>query len=198
MATSQPETTPPGRIIDVMLDTETLDVSSQPVLLSIGGVARDAGGSEVLLPTEFHYLVNIDSCLKAGLKVSGGTIRWWMQQSDAARQALFAGKSSPLEIALNRLTTWFHAIRGTMTNKDQLQVWSYGAAADIVWLESAYRVIDQRHPWTYKEVRCLRTVVELAKQAGVSIPERPSGMVQHDALEDAKYQMQVLEAVRHG
>jgi hypothetical protein len=85
-----------------------------------------------------------------------------------------------------------------MTNQDRLQVWSYGAAADIVWLESAYRAIGQQHPWTYKEVRCLRTVVEVAKQAGVSIPERPSGMVQHDALEDAKYQMQVLEAVRHG
>lgn len=162
-----------------MIDLETMGVGAKPAILSIGVVAFDperyesaAGGG---VRGTFHFKVDLLSGILSGLDVDQSTIQWWREQSEEARAAIQKGASGSLAEALGALTVW---LRG----KKIEQVWANGPMSDILWLQSAYAAAGLDYPWTHRDPRCYRTLVEVA---GLTREERTEPTVAHDALADA-------------
>lgn len=111
---------------NVMVDLETLDNSPTSAIVSID----------------------------AGLTVSGETIRWWMNQSQQAREGTFQSKGAQsLTAVLADLAIWL---------PDSAKVWGNGASFDNAILSNAYRAVKLPTPWAFWNDRCYRTISALS------------------------------------
>lgn len=162
----------------VMLDTETLGLAVDSIIVSIGAVVFTENGVEGTgyWPVSLH---------QPNRTVSSSTVAWWMQQSDEARK-VFTEESVPLSQALKELASSFD--RDTW-------VWSNGADFDIPLLKNAYEELGLKAPWNYKNTRCFRTVRALYPEVVVS-----ENGVKHNALADAAWQANYLYSLsqQHG
>ena len=165
----------------IMFDTETLDTASTAVILSIAAVEFD----DKNLGRRFHARINIDSCLKHGLTVSGNTIEWWMDQSAEARK-IFRSAGLPLGRVLIDLATWLDW--GAVD-----EVWANGSDFDFPIIANAFRAIGAGNPpWAYFKIRDYRTIRKMyAKDVVTQAHVEP--LVKHDALEDAIAQALTLQ-----
>ncbi len=170
----------------VSIDLETMGNGPASAIVSIG--ACDVDG-----PGVFYRTVDLESSIQAGLKVDASTIVWWLQQSDAARQALQRAPVVALASALWDLAQWLvqpppdapYATRGATGYTGEL--WAYPASFDLVILENAYRAVGYSVPWHYRSGRCLRTLGSLRPDVPKAKAE-----VTHDALSDAQAQAKWL------
>jgi len=137
----------------VMIDIETLAQCSGAVITSIGAVRFDIKSGKRGY-YHFYENVNIDSCLDAGMKVEGGTIRWWMTNSDEARREI-AKIGKPIKEVLEKLACF-------LTPTDIL--WSNGLRFDIAKIEEAYRINNMKVPWDFHNERDVRTLVSFAPE----------------------------------
>jgi len=122
---------------DVMIDIETMGAISNSVIVSIGAVRFDMKSGKI--GPSFYVNVDIDSCLKHGLKVTGSTIKWWLTNSKEAREEV-AKNGVELNVALEEFSNFFL--------KDDC-VWSNGVRFDIALLEDAYIACDLTVPWNF-------------------------------------------------
>lgn len=167
----------------IMLDTETLDTASSAVILSIAAVEFD----DQNLGRRFHQRINVDSCLKHGLTVSGNTIEWWMEQSAEARK-IFCVPGLPLDRVLIDFATWID-----WSQVDE--VWTNGSDFDGPIIANAYRAIGAGNPpWAYYKLRDYRTIRKsYPKDLVKAMTVEP--LVAHNALEDAISQALTLQAL---
>jgi exodeoxyribonuclease VIII len=119
-------------------------------------------------------------------QVDGGTIVWWLQQSNEARLALCVGNVK-LREALLTFTDWYGG------DKD-VPVWGNGAAFDNVIVRQAYERLYLHAPWSHRADRCFRTLKNLFP--GVEPPEQ-SG-THHNALDDAMWQAEYMRLIFQG
>ena len=167
---------------NIMLDLETLDVIPSGVILSIGAVEF----SDTDLGKEFHERIDIDSCLRLGMTVSGKTIQWWMGQDEKAKK-LFDTDGRRVDAVLHDLVAAFEW-------KDTL-VWANGGSFDIPMLENAFRTTGIEIPWGYNATRDYRTFKgEFSNEVYSRYKVLP--MVAHDALDDARAQALTLQRLR--
>jgi DNA polymerase III epsilon subunit-like protein len=155
----------------IMIDIETLGTTPGSAILSVGAVPFDERG--VQIEEGRHWAIDPKSCAAAGLTIDLDTVAWWMGQSDEARAAAFGMEGRHLNSVLNSLRDWFTYQKGE-------KVWCHGATFDVPLLDAAYRATGIDAPWTFYNVRCTRTLYDLA---GIS-PDRSQG-VHHNALNDA-------------
>lgn len=148
-----------------MLDIETLGMQSQttPVVCSIGAVVFDLDG----IKEEFYTNVVWEGHFKAD------TVKWWLKQSDAARNAILNEPTVPLLDALIDLM-WFVGDK---------PVWGNGVDFDNAILQNWYAAKDLKG-WSYRQNRCFRTIKNIYNSPELWV--RPD--VAHDALSDAKAQ----------
>jgi len=156
-----------------MLDLETLDNGPQSAIISIGACKFGPETNEI--GEKFHAHIDWDDALKHGT-VSGGTLKWWMKQSDEARMAVVDAPTVKLATALEMLATFF---------KGSTYVWGNGATFDITILENAYG--RENAPWKFFNVRDVRTVVHMAKGLCEKDEFQFEG-IRHDAADDAVHQ----------
>lgn len=167
----------------IMLDIETLDTASTAVILSIGAVEFD----DTTLGRRFHERIDIDSCLKHGLTISGSTLAWWMGQSNEARK-IFQAQGRPLDHVLIRLAAW-------VDWRQVKEVWANGSDFDLPIIANAFRAVGAgQQPWPYFIARDYRTIRKIySKQVLDEATVEP--IVAHDALEDAVAQALTLQAL---
>jgi hypothetical protein len=158
-------------MMQVMLDLETMSTQYNATIASIGAVKFTVEDGVV---DTFYQTVDVQSCKDVGLHVSKDTVRWWMKQSKAAREALLKD-TIPLLDALTKFSKWF--------GSKSLPVWGNGATFDNVIITSAYEAVDLARPWKYFDDRCYRTIRSL-----IQIPDEERKGVYHNALDDAVYQ----------
>lgn len=172
-----------------MLDLETMGTTPGCAILSIGAVGFTDRGLFKGAEYSFKRNVTLSSCLDAGLRVDASTERWWSEQSAEARAALLDPEPVVLFNALSDFHVWYH------THKFE-HIWSHGAAADIVWLEAAYRAAGLSLPWHYRDSRDTRTLWDLDPGLERTVPT-----VEHCALQDAAAQaedvVKVLRVLAH-
>lgn len=162
----------------VMLDLETLGVAADSVIVSVGAFEFGRSGA----CNEFYCVVDLDSCVKAGLTADGKTIAWWMGQSEEAR-AVFADEAYPLAQCLAGFGDWLTHTVGKDVPIKEIEVWGNGAGFDNVILANAYRACDMELPWDFRNDRCYRTVKNL--RPDIKMGQRG---VHHNALDDARDQ----------
>lgn len=159
----------------IMLDLETMDTAPTAAILSIGAVRFD---SRKGLGDEFYQVVDIESCQRRGMTVSGNTIEWWMKQSPEARRVFFQDKVD-IEVALGEFTDYVKGVKDSC-------MWGNGSTFDNAIIRNAFTRCELPTPWSYKKDFCFRTVLK-------NFPgEREESRIWHNALEDAKAQARTL------
>ncbi len=157
---------------NVMLDIETMGTGSDAAIIAIGAVKFNSTVTD-----RFYRIVNLQSSLDVGLKVDGGTILWWLKQSQAARREfLFAAED--IRHVLDAFTEW--------VGEDPV-VWGNGATFDNVIMTNAYELCGLIRPWDYKSDMCYRTVMSMYPDV-----ERIYGGISHRAVDDAENQAKTL------
>lgn len=163
---------------NVMLDLETMSTSANAAIVAIGAVKFDL---DFGITDKFYTVVDLGSSIKKGFDIDGSTVKWWMQQSDAARKEVF-GKGLPIKKALMDFQDWL--------GKGNVQVWGNGSDFDNTIMMNAYRKFGVDKPWGYHMNRCYRTMI-----ASFPHVEVPKVGVAHKAVDDAEYQANRLMAL---
>lgn len=166
---------------DVMIDLETLGTRYNAMVVQIGACYFDWETGEV----DRGFSATIDpGSYGDKFTVDYGTIKWWMEQSDRARALLFESPMSLVE-AMFGLTAFLGE------NKDVL-LWSH-ATFDMPILQNAYETVGMKNPVSFRNMRDLRTLVDLADYTD----ELERDGTHHHALDDAKFQARyALEALK--
>lgn len=154
---------------NVMVDLETLGKGSNAAIVAIGAVEFDPVEG---LGREFYKVVNAESSVKAGMVIDADTVKWWMQQSDEARD-IFHYDGCSLDDVLRQFEVWFPF---------DAELWGNGATFDNVVLGNAYALCGIARPWSYRGDRCYRTLKNLYPL------EMEWEGTHHNALDDAKNQ----------
>jgi len=155
----------------VMVDIETLSLSNDAAIVSIGAVEFGPGA----LGLTFSKSVDRDSCVDAGLTVDEDTLEWWRGQGDEAREQLEGG-----DYLRRSLEDFFEFVDGYD------EVWANSPSFDLVILANAADAVGLSVPWEFYEERDFRTLKSLPQA-----PDADHDGVAHDALEDAKHQAHV-------
>lgn len=158
---------------DLMVDIETLGSTKaiSPVITQIGACYFEPLTGEI--GPEFYENISIQDGIRAGLEVDGDAIEFWLRQSNRS----FLDNPRPIVEVLNELRNFsFEAKR----------VWAH-ATFDFPVLVNAYKLLGLDKPFSFRYMRDIRTLVDLA---GVEIPKVPESSKVHDALMDCHYQVE--------
>lgn len=172
----------------LMVDQETMSNKGNAAIVSIGAVAFEPSTGEVG-PT-FYSVVDLTSCEHAGLHIDADTVLWWMQKSSEARSAIIADGVN-LRKALHNLNCFSED-----KLSEDIQVWGNGVDFDNVILRNAYNAVGLEPFWKHWNNRCVRTIVELGRNAGID-PKKTLDFVgePHNALDDAIHQAKYVSII---
>lgn len=166
---------------DIMVDLETYDTRPSAAILSIGACRVDWEREEIT--DRFYRIVELQSCLDAGLTESESTKAWWNRQGAEARR-VFTDPSVPLFQALSDFATYLKIF-----GLRDVRVWGNGSDFDNVILANAYDAMGLDAPWRFYNNRCFRTVNKTFSDI-VKKPDRQG--THHNALDDAVFQAETL------
>lgn len=140
-------------ITDIMLDLETLSSQPAAAIISIGACTFRTDGRAQTAGERRFISINVDmaSTQRAGGHIDAHTIKWWFQQSDAARAAAIGGQPADIDHALHEMRSWLLML-------GDVRVWGNGASFDNVVLRQAYERLHMDAPWEFRADRCYRTL----------------------------------------
>lgn len=176
-----------GNHLYLAVDLETLSVTPDAVITSIGVQAFSYAKGRGQLLSTFEVHIDIDSGLRAGGKVRGKTVEFWLSQSQEARSAFIEGQRTALaeKEALRRLSAW---VRDQQIGFEQVIAFGNGSVFDLAGLNMAYARHGQTPPWPFWNALCGRTL--LRHLPHVPAPEREG--VHHTAAGDATHLARTL------
>lgn len=187
--------------VQVMVDIETMGISVDAAILSIG-LVRFTVADGVLPYGHGHWHIDLADSLRNGAQADGETMSWWLTQPEASRRALRGlqrredGHGGMLEADALRT---FHRALSTAEYGGFDGLWANGIDFDLVILARALARHKLPVPWAYWQQRDLRTLRKLLPH--VPAPERDEAE-KHSALADALHQAQhcaaLLRALRDG
>ena len=160
-----------------MVDLETMGTVAGCAILSIGAVGFDENG----LGTEFYRVVNIRSCLDAGLFIDPETVEWWKSQSEEARKILVLVKSLETSIPLKQALEEFNVFLDTYG--DEVVMWDNGSVFDNAIVLYAANAVGVKMSVKFYNHLCYRTI----KVTNPDVKFKRTG-THHNALDDAKSQ----------
>ena len=171
-----------SKIIAAMIDLETMDNRPTSAITAIGVVIFNK--TEVI--DRFYTPVNLSSSVAAGMTMSAETVKWWMNQSAAARKIYDESEGSPLNLdtALRMLSYFIKEHKPAF-------IFGNGSDFDNVILRTAYELSGETMPWAFWQNVCFRTMKTM-----FVLPEKPQrDGVHHNALQDAEYQVKWLQKI---
>lgn len=172
---------------DLMIDLETLDTTVTAKILSVGLCFFDIATGEVYRTWEMP----VSLIGQEQRTMSDSTFRWWMGQSDEARDRVFAEESHRLK---HLLTTISDHVKVMLPD---IRVWGNGATFDVSILEHAFNEYGIPVPWDFRNVRDMRTLVEVGQLiTGTDMRSKvPFEGVKHCAVDDAVWQAKVVSEI---
>lgn len=170
------------RNIAMMIDTETLGLRPDSVVLQIGICVADLDEGKMLV---HPYALHGDPHEQADRHIDISTVHWWMQQDRGVAEGVFKA-GTRAEYA--RSAEWiFNHIKILIACKNITSVWAGPAMFDLPLLTDLWR---HRKPWHFTAERCFRTLRTTLDPRGELAP--PASEQQHDAAADAQWQMEYL------
>lgn len=187
---------------NVMIDLETLGTKPGCIVLTLGAVAFDDTGVLSDLG-EVHVRLDSDHQHSVGLKADPGTALWWISQPKEAQEQLLDKPEVNVSTVLAFFNEWLEEVTGTnLEDVDYLPVsiWGNGANFDGPILRELYDAFGMRCPWGFWDECCYRTerksLEALIRQLGGTVESVQREGTYHNALDDAKYQVDVLTSLR--
>lgn len=179
--------------IDIMTDIETLGTDSDSTIIQIAAVAFDITTGKI--HTWFNQTANIHKN-EGPLKVTAGTLKWWMKTNPELLRELLDGEHSSEDMLRN-----FHDWLGQFKDED-MYLWGNGILFDNKMIQHQFESIGLNYPIFYRNDRDVRTILELASQK-MNQPERTirqfvtdmprqKELVKHNAIDDCHYQIDLV------
>ncbi len=193
--------------LDLTIDFETCSMSADAAVMQVAVVPwmRDALADPFKLehPVDpFVGYVDLRSCVVDGLDFDPGTIKWWSERSEDAKEAVTRGLAEPIRDVLASLMEYIQRLV-VLFEARSLCLWCQGMDMDIAILRSLCRrygvCLEKTVPHT--SFRDCRTVIlEAALALDADLLEDPyrsyelfeplpddyvGGSEAHDALYDA-------------
>lgn len=160
----------------ILVDLETLGTRPGCIIASIGAVKFDLNG----IKGRFYERINIEEAQKERVTMDASTVKWWLKQSQEAREELTNSGGLTTAKALSLFSCF--------VNDSDPCVWGNGASFDNALLSAAYLKLGIPQPWKFWNDRCYRTVKALH-------PDKPMQKrtgTHHNALDDAISQAEHL------
>lgn len=168
----------------IVVDTETLGTKPGCIVLSIGAASFQLSSND---HKYFHDTINKTSCKDEGLVAEPETVKWWEEQSAAARNATMYGTSTLLD-ALIRFSDFIQSF----PSKEVFCIWGNSPSFDLSILRYCYEdVFGMQTPWDFRQERCFRTVKSLVP----SVPVPPFEGIKHTAMADAMHEARHLKEI---
>lgn len=161
----------------LMIDIETLGQNSRAVICSIAAIPFNIETGET--GEVFYEKINIESCVRAGLKIESETLLWWSKQNSLAYMEMLSGKTD-IGQALLGLSVFIRKYA-----KDA-EVWGNGSRFDLGILRDAYNAFNCTVPWDYGNERDVRTLLSLYPPAKDGVPKPVN---RHFPVDDCQYQI---------
>lgn len=180
-------------LLDVMIDAETLGKRPGCSVLSIGAAVFDPRApftgavQEISERNQFYAKILRESCTDIGLNEDEGTVKWWDDQSEEARNEAFGG-TTHIRDAVQALYDWLWKLAPGGT-EPLINVWSHGEDFDQPIITHIFELLEFTRPWPYNGGRDTRTVLDAA--------DVPYKGVKHMALQDALDQTVAIERAFH-
>lgn len=171
---------------DVMIDLETMGKRPSAPIIAIGACSFNL--QTLTLGERFYVNVDLQSSVANGAVVDPGTVIWWMEQSDQARQGVLRGQRLHINVAMQQFTEWLHK----QAPKKEVQVWGCSPAFDCVILGEHYHRASLEVPWEFWNENDFRTI---RKRWPNVEPDSRQG-THHNALDDAVFQTEHLFKIR--
>jgi exodeoxyribonuclease VIII len=166
--------------VRIMVDIETLGVTPDAHILSIGAVMRDKELRDSFAP----FYSPIEPISQRNRKIDYSTVAFWRGQTNFPEPTT----SAILYDVLNTFHGWCETVAMHCgVSREDIEFWCKGTDFDFVILSNAYAEAGWKVPWKYNMVRDLRTLAKVFPQ--INPPENHN---EHYALEDARVQMQHL------
>lgn len=157
---------------NVMLDLETMGNGPAAAIVAIGAVAFDIEAGE--LGPSYYNRVDLASSVACGGVMDASTVKWWLNQGDAARLEIARYDGMNIALALQSFAAWMNECA------PDPEVWGNGASFDNVILRGAYERNLTPAPWKWWNDRCYRTVKAMHRD----VPMERLG-THHNAMADA-------------
>jgi hypothetical protein len=166
----------PTQIDSLMIDIETLAVSPNATILTIGAQGFDPFSDKF---TEDTYYEKITLESQPNREVDDSTVKWWSEQNAPAQEEAF-GEEGRIDIkpALEKLAKMIWKAK---------HIWANGVTFDMVIIENAMKENGVPLPWKYWQVMDARTIYKLAGVGSMS------GTNDHNALADCVNQIDALQ-----
>lgn len=180
------------KILDFMMDVETLGVEDRALIFQVSAVAFDLKTGETF--QEFDKLISPQSAVQAGLKTTASTVDWWMKQKqEVIEGVLIKAMREGLDIRVV-LTDFSKYIQETKdANKaTQIRVWSNGF--DNAWLFESYYATSLPLPYQFFCCQDVRSLVDIGRRDMFMDPKKTVEFTgkPHDAIDDCKHQIKYV------
>lgn len=153
----------------LMLDLETLAITEDARILSIGAVFFDFAG----IKDKVHIKLSQTEEFDYYVSVSPSTIQWHLKENAETFKALMLEGKTTLASALGLLGTHYSLYY-------PLFIWANSPSFDLSILRYHYKNLDIHCPFSYSKDMDYRTLMKLHPECKVF-----SSLSPHDALEDA-------------
>lgn len=173
--------------LDIMVDLETLHTDPNATIIQIGVVGFDIRTGKTI--QEFNEYANIS--LNKALNVSGDTLKFWLKTNPKLLLEIITKQEQSSDTIVMKFYNWIKDLQKTYS----VYFWGNGLMFDGVLIETAFRNLGLKSPFSYRQMRDVRTLLEFASvKSGLSEKElkdraNNNATVEHDALEDCKYQI---------
>jgi len=175
--------------IQTSLDLETLDVVQDAHIASIGYSIFNLYTGEILLTKEL--MIDMEEA-QPGRSISGSTVKWWLKQSDDARNRITRSYND--SCAVFSLSEALLVFSKDIDSYSSNTIWGNGSIFDVAIVESAFNSCSMFIPWKFFNVRDMRTIVAIAENLGFDKQSVKREGVYHSSGDDAKYQAQVISS----
>lgn len=176
--------------MQLMLDIETLGTAPGSVIIEIAAVPFNFGKTTRIEDADkvIRVFPDIAAQLQLGMTIDPGTVQWWT--SDPQRLQLFAASmNQPVRLPLDYVANF---LNDAWQRWACVALWANSPSFDVVLLEDLYRRVNVKPAWAYHQTRDLRTLI-WATGHERSRELVPAPALQHDALADCRYQIQVAQ-----
>jgi len=169
-----------NKIVEVMVDLETLATTPDAHILSIGACTMDT----------LQTFYSVPGLGEQGRAINDDTIDWWLKQSKEARKESFIESKDgvTLEKTLKDFAFWFKSVGAT-------RIWANSPSFDCVIIEDACRQYGIKVPWQFWLTQDQRTMVKLATKVFGEDFEPDRHGTHHNALDDCIFQAQWMNTI---
>lgn len=174
-----------------MIDLETMGTNPNSAIVSYGAAEFDYRTGEI--GHTIYRVIDLKSTLEyPEFNIEAGTLYWWLEQSEQARQALVQDHNrETIQQAMLSLSTFLSEV----DNPQRIRLWGNGPTFDNAMIRYTHKVVTGRDlPVPFWNDRCVRTIkafypFNMFKEWQIDNTRKGT---YHNALDDAKYQVKYL------